>query len=481
MRSRAYRIVVKLAHLLLRAFFRRVEVTGLDHLPKAGGGILVSWHPNGVVDPALIFETFPRTVVFGARHGLFRVPILGAIMRAVGTVPIYRASDASGDEASRRAANERSLDALAGAVLAGHFGCLFPEGDSHDSPHLLRLKTGVARFYYRARELSPPGASPIVIVPVGLHYEKKHLFRSDVLVTYHPPITLPRELDRTLDAEVPEEEREEVVRALTRELERVLVDVVHATESWDVYHLMHRARTLTRAERARRDGETARRSSMKERQAVFARIWRAYEARKATDPEGVEALQARLAEYDADLRALGLEDHELDRPPQLLNVWLGLLLVLQAALVYLLLPPLLFLGYLVNGPPALLLLVATKLAAKRQKDVASIKLFGGALLFLVTWTTVGVLTALGHFALQERYAGLPDAAILSGVMMALLSAVGGAVALRYLRLVRETARALRVRLTRHRRKLSVAHLLEERDALHDALVALEGPADDDLP
>ena len=45
-----------------------------------GGGILVSWHPNGMIDPALIFETFPRAVVFGARHGLFKVPVLGAMM-----------------------------------------------------------------------------------------------------------------------------------------------------------------------------------------------------------------------------------------------------------------------------------------------------------------------------------------------------------------------------------------------------------------
>ncbi|MCB9615254.1 MAG: 1-acyl-sn-glycerol-3-phosphate acyltransferase [Sandaracinus sp.] len=154
--SRAFRLVAKLARLLLGAFFRRVEVVGLENVPTEGGVILVSWHPNGIVDPALLFDASPRPVIFGARHGLFKVPIFGAILRATGAVPIFRAGDdGSGDPEKRRAANAKSLDALARAVTGGGVTCLFPEGDSHDQPGLLRLKTGLARFYYRARELRP--------------------------------------------------------------------------------------------------------------------------------------------------------------------------------------------------------------------------------------------------------------------------------------------------------------------------------------
>jgi 1-acyl-sn-glycerol-3-phosphate acyltransferase len=471
--SRGYRWVATLARLLLRAFFRRVEVVGLEHVPRDGGGILVSWHPNGIVDPALLFETFPRSLVFGARDGLFRVPIFGALLRAVGTVPIFRATDASGDPAARRVANERSLDALARTVVEGRFTCLFPEGDSHDQSQLLRLKTGFARFYYRARELAPDRPPP-VIVPVGLHYDEKRAFRSSVLVAFHPPIALPRELDVTPTEALPSEERDALARGLTDVVEAQLHDVVHATESWEVHHLMHRARTLTRAERARRDGETSTAPTMRERTEVFARIWRGYERRRRTHPEAVAKLRVRLAEYDADLRALGMEDHELDRGPALVNVWLGILLLMQAFFVYLLLPPLIFFGAIVNGPPALALWLVTRAAAKRKKDEASIKLLVGGLLFPLTWIAVGVLTGLGHLSLMERYPGLPEAPILAGVAMASLAFAGGAIALRYLRLVRETWRALRVRLTRHRRKLSVAHLLHERDELHDLLIALEG-------
>ena len=66
---------------------------GIENLPARGGGILVAWHPNGLVDPALILCTFPGNVVFGARSGLFELPVLGTFVAALGSVPIYRRQD----------------------------------------------------------------------------------------------------------------------------------------------------------------------------------------------------------------------------------------------------------------------------------------------------------------------------------------------------------------------------------------------------
>ena len=193
----AYTTIVGFVRLLIRLFFREVEVTGTEHLPEDGGGVLVSWHPNGMIDPGLILSQFPRQVIFGAQHKLFRFPVLGRLMRAIGTVPIYRASDAdNADPEARRAANARSLDALAEQVAAGSFSCLFPAGHSHDDPHLRHIKTGAARFYFRARELQPDGAPEPVIIPVGLHYDHKRGFRSNALVAFHPPLKLDEALAR---------------------------------------------------------------------------------------------------------------------------------------------------------------------------------------------------------------------------------------------------------------------------------------------
>ena len=86
----SYDNAIAAVRVLLRSFFRRIEVTGLAHVPPSGGGLFVAFHPNGLIDPALIATSCPRPIVFGARHGLFAWPLVGQLLRAVGTVPIYR-------------------------------------------------------------------------------------------------------------------------------------------------------------------------------------------------------------------------------------------------------------------------------------------------------------------------------------------------------------------------------------------------------
>jgi 1-acyl-sn-glycerol-3-phosphate acyltransferase len=457
---------------LLRLFFKQVEVGGRDQVPAEGGGILVSWHPNGLVDPGLILTQFPRRVIFGARHGLFGWPLLGFVLRSIGTVPIYRASDAAtGDSSSRQAANRQSLDALAEQVARGSFSALFPEGTSHDQPHLVELKTGAARLYYRALELSPPGAPRPVILPVGLYYDQKHLFRSRALVRFEPPLEIPPELGGA-DPNEPEASRKDRAKKLTQEIERVLRDVIHATEDWSIHQTLHRGRKLVRAERARRAGADPGRPGIEEKALGFQRIRAGYYERLRTDPEVVQSIRLRVERYDQDLLALDLEDHELDKDPRLGSLWLPALLVLQVLFVLFLFPPLLLIGYLVNGPAALLLLGLCRIGARLEKDEATIKILIGALLFPLSWALAGAVAYFAHAHLIASYPALPAQPIALAVTVALLSAVGGAVALRYLHLAAETARAVRVRLTRVRRRAAVERLLNERGMIYEALMAM---------
>lgn len=467
--SPAYRFVVSIVRAVLRLFFREVEITGLENLPTDRGGVLVAWHPNGLIDPGLILACSPRPVVFGARDGLFRVPLLGWMMRAVGTVPIYRPQDgAAADPEARKTANARSLDALAGRVAAGQFSCLFPEGTSHDAPHLLQLRTGAARFWYRSRELLGVDAEPPVIIPVGLHYDEKRGFRSRVLVAFHPPLEVPDDL-RPMPA--PDEERPRL-QGLTGEIERVLHDVVRATENWELHHLMHRARKLVRAERARRAGADPGRPGLGEKQLGFARVWQGYYQRRASHPEVVAGLLARVREYDADLRVLGMEDHELDRPPRLFRWHLAAVLVFQVLGVFVFLPPLLVVGVLVNAVPFFALGAVVRSVSKQHKDEATLKLMLGALLFPAVWGLVGVAAFFGADALHTFYPSLPHQPGAAAFWVVALSIVGGVAALRYLRITRETARALRVRLTRARRGSTLAHLKLERSWLHDRITEM---------
>ncbi len=459
----SYRFSMVLLRALVRCFFRRVEVTGLEHVPRDRGGILVAWHPNGLIDPALILSRFPGLLVFGARHGLFRWPLLGWLMRSIGTVPIYRAIDAPADDDRRREANRASLTALARRIVDGSFSALFPEGVSHDEPFLKKLKTGAARLYYMARAMQPPGAAPPVIIPVGLHYDRKHLFRSGALVSFHAPLELPLHLDAQRDEEEPEQVKRERYRALTAEIEKALHDVVRPTEDWETHHLMHRVRKLMRAERGLRAGIDPGRPRIEEKQLGFARVWTGYCERARTHAAEIAELMTSVREYDADLRAMQMEDHELDRAPRLASPWLALILLAQIATVYVLLPPLLIVGYVVNLPAALACLALAKWASAQAKDEASIKVIAGAVLFPLSWLAAGLLAAWGHTRLHQAFPSVPDTPIFAGLVTLTLGAVGGAVALRYGGLSRETVRAMRIRLRRRRRWYTVAALSQGLD------------------
>ena len=460
-----------LARALLALFFRRVEVTGTENLPDVAGGMLLAWHPNGLIDPALVLSTFPGRVVFGARHGLFQWPLLGRILRAC-AVPIFRRQDLApgADPDAARRGNDASLAALAQAIGEGSFAVLFPEGDSHDEPHPLALRTGAARLYLDALRRAGHGAR-LTVIPVGLHYDRKRFYRSRALVAYHPPLDLSAEI---AGGEDDEESRREVARRLTARFATVLDQTVLATDDWSEHYLIHRLRRLMRSERAARGDGDPGPADMRERLLGFARVWTAFRERKESDPTAVESIRSRLETYDRRLRRLGLEDHELDRPARLPHGRLLLALAFQRFVIDALLPPLVLIGLIANLPTALVLAGIVRLAARRKKDQATIKVLVGVLLFPATWLALGVVAFWSPDFLHALYPEIPDLPWLRGIATVLLSGLGGVLVLSYGRISRHWGRALLVRFRRRVAALKVERLLAERAAIFETATRLAG-------
>lgn len=464
--TRSYRVIRWLIRRLLGLFFRRIDVIGLENVPIAGGGLFVSWHPNALVDPALIFVSCPRRIAFGARHGIFSWPIVGRMARAIGTVPIYRAQDFADaeDETARRLANQKSLDTLAQAVAGGEFTALFPEGLSHDDPKLRALKPGAARLYYRALGMAPSELKP-VLIPVGLHYDEKHALGSRVLIAYHPPIDLPATLRAPLPAEANEIARRQRYEALTQEIEESLKNVVHATENAEIHQLLHRARTLVRAERAARSGARLAAPDMQERVLGFSRLWIGYNALKRTHAAAVERLLRRIRRYENELNALALDDHELDVGDHVPFAWRTVQLMLQIVAVFVLLPPVLVLGFVVNLLPAAIVWSILRWRAKQDKDEATIKILAGAGAFPLAWLAAGCLTAI---AFGETFWGH----LMLGAVATAAAACGSLLVVHYQRFAAQTLRAIRIRFTQRAQADTLARLRSERSAICDAVERL---------
>src|SRR5256885_16174249 len=128
--------------LVLRVFFRRIEVSGSAHVPARGPVMFVLNHPNGLIDPTFLLCLAPRRVSFLTKAPLFHMPIIGAIARAFEAIPVHRRQDTGADLQK----NAETFETARAVLVRGGTLAVFPEGASHRDPKLRPLKTGTARI-----------------------------------------------------------------------------------------------------------------------------------------------------------------------------------------------------------------------------------------------------------------------------------------------------------------------------------------------
>ena len=91
------RVIVALLKVALRIYFQRIEVTGLEHVPLNTPVIFVLNHPNALVDPVFLLCLAPRRVSFLAKAPLFHMPVIGYLVKAMDSLPVYRQQDEGSD------------------------------------------------------------------------------------------------------------------------------------------------------------------------------------------------------------------------------------------------------------------------------------------------------------------------------------------------------------------------------------------------
>ncbi len=183
-------VVACLARLVLRVFFREIELLGIERLPRSVPLVIVSNHTNSVVDGVLLLALPGVRARLLAKSTLWSHPFMRPLLVLAGALPVYRRQDPGVDMTGNFATFARCHRALAGGATIA----LFPEGTSHNEPHALPLKTGAARIALEAE--ATRGPLGVRIVPVGLSYEAKGRFRSRVRVSVGHPIDPAAEVAR---------------------------------------------------------------------------------------------------------------------------------------------------------------------------------------------------------------------------------------------------------------------------------------------
>lgn len=173
-----------ICQMIVRGFFSvwlRYQAHGVERLPKVGGGLLLGNHQS-FLDPLLVGLPLARPVSYLARDTLFKVPLLGPIMRITHVMPLKR------DGGSSAAIRETLLRMEQGYLIG-----MFPEGTRSADGKLGRLKPGFAALVRR---------TDLPVFPVGIAGANRALGRGSwflkprpVCVVYGEPLT-PDEVTR---------------------------------------------------------------------------------------------------------------------------------------------------------------------------------------------------------------------------------------------------------------------------------------------
>lgn len=145
---------------LIFALWLRYRSRGHDKISHRGGMLLIINHQS-FLDPLLVGLPLRRPVSYVARENLFRVPVIGWILRHTYVLPINR--DAAGASVLRE---------MITRLKTGFWVGIFPEGTRSDDGKLGEIKPGFLALLRRAG---------VPVCPVGIAGADRALGRNHKL------------------------------------------------------------------------------------------------------------------------------------------------------------------------------------------------------------------------------------------------------------------------------------------------------------
>src|SRR5712691_2596856 len=210
-----YRAMQWIIRLALGFYFRRIERFHLERVPSSGPVLFTSNHPNSLTDSFVIGASVPRKVNFVATIQLFRIAPLKWLLTHSGVIPINRVKD---DPKAMLTITD-TFEACFRVLERGETIGIFPEGITYDDSQLKEIKSGASRMALEL-EHRHNGKLGLQIVPVGLTFSAKEIYRSDALVNFGEPIRATEFLDGYA------EQRKECISRLTAEIERRIQSLI---------------------------------------------------------------------------------------------------------------------------------------------------------------------------------------------------------------------------------------------------------------
>ena len=181
--GKRYRLIRAHGDTCTHLSYRKIQVTGLENIPKDGHVILVPNHSNALMDAMTVLRTRKVPVVFGARADMFENPVVAKFMTFLKIVPMVRRRDGIRKVIQNLDIMEDILEILEKGVPF----CMFAEGTHRAKHSLLPVGKGVFRIAITATERFD---KPVYVVPVGIDYSDYFRYEGTSLVQFGEPVNV---------------------------------------------------------------------------------------------------------------------------------------------------------------------------------------------------------------------------------------------------------------------------------------------------
>lgn len=374
-----YALFRVLCWLTLPIYYKRFRVSGKPHSIHHGPLIVVSNHPNTMMDALVVGTHQKQRLGFLANAGIFSSPLASRIWRSLQVIPIYRKQDLP---PGQRMDNHDAFKACFEFLARKKSLMILPEGSSYSEMKLRKIRSGTARIAleFQARHGVEAG---LKILPVSLNYSEPFKFRSKLLKAYHAPIELAGY------AEDYKANPSRTTRRLTEDIRAALASQMVILDDKEREQVFRHLRVLhSDWLKGTADGSKHSLSPMEEIQRHQG-LAKQVQSLADEQPEDFQAFKESAENYFHLLDRRHLRDGFFKRPEKARGLEAG-----GIALALLLGSPLFLAGFLICGLPFFLTRFLTPKLAQHQVYHAVIRLMLSWILFFFWFLIIGISGSL---------------------------------------------------------------------------------------
>ena len=173
-----YQLVSKLFVFPIYKFVFKGQLIGRENIPQKDSFIMVSNH-GSLLDPPLLGHALGRNISFMAKAELFKIPILGFIIKACGAYPVKRGI-----------ADKNTIKTACSKLSDNNCIGIFIDGTRQKNGRVNKPKQGAALLAFKNQKLLLPVA--IVNTHKLIKYKFSIPFFSKIVIKVGKPVQPPR-------------------------------------------------------------------------------------------------------------------------------------------------------------------------------------------------------------------------------------------------------------------------------------------------